>query len=266
MRAPLLIVLIVALTAQAPQTPAAFFLAARTAWLAKPLPPYITYTLAGTFVFGHRTRTFVETVLYRTRDRAAFERRSIDNASPELRFGEASFSPEITFGVAPRTAEHAALVNPDTSSGELPTIGRVAVTTLPYTVTDAGNETVEGTACRHLHLEPQGDPIAHSLREVCIDPATLDVLQVDAVTRVQKGPFTKTIPFEATYHEAGPFWMLDRFHVTGRVHVFFATLSGAGTITVTKIAYPSSIPDYYFTRAAYDAHAADRAKDGLDTP
>jgi hypothetical protein len=116
--------------------------------------------------------------------------------------------PTETFGFVPAQAP-AAAPTPAPDATILPVIAAVRATLrYPYNVRFVGIEDVSDRAAYHLQLDPREAPDAYPLRELWIDVATYDVLQVVAKQFERLGPIVVPYSISARYGQEGPYWLI----------------------------------------------------------
>ncbi|MBD5634316.1 MAG: hypothetical protein IAI49_07535, partial [Candidatus Eremiobacteraeota bacterium] len=142
---------------------------------------------------------------------------------------------------------------PDPDSSEAPkTIAVARARSRPYAVTTVGFETADGIDTVHLKLVPYSEPDRHIVRDLWIDRRTFGVVRLAGEARAAAG-LARAI-FEARYAETATSQTL--LLVTGYVKAQLAIIKIGADFRVeqSNIAFPETLPDWYFNQRAYDAH------------
>ncbi len=240
----------------------ALYDAAFDRWRALPLPPFAAYRAHGVATRRGHVKEWKDDVWYRESDgRCTTVGVALDAGDrpdpPE--FGARCFSPRYSFTFVPQRngsgggALPMDVPAPEPGAGaDLKTIGSVSVRARPYEVTFEGDESVDGTAVAHLSLRPYGDPSKHILRDVWIDRATNGVVRL-------RGEATASahlirLVFDAFYDESESEQSLRRIVGYGKAQLLLVKVGADFTYALEGLAYPDSLPDWYFDRRAYFAH------------
>jgi hypothetical protein len=126
--------------------------------------------------------------------------------------------PTETFGFVPIDGV-AAPPAPQPSVSSLPVIASVHATVrYPYDVRLIGTETIGDRNAYHLLLEPRRSPEDYPLRELWVDAATYDVLEVVAVQFARLGPISIPYRVNARYAEQGPYWLISHAEAGATIH------------------------------------------------
>ncbi len=234
----------------------------------RPPPAYVTYVLERKqltdqgfpdYVDSYKTKYWVRNV-----DRAALTRRILrDINRGEMKFDRPAFNESRDpgpptadlFEPAPRKSQPVSFVpTPEPNASSLPTIGKISVTgEFDYRVDTIA---VEGDEL-HLTILPTRDPDRNRLRELFVDRKTLELHKLIATDKlfllgssdVYGVTFTVTLG------------MLDGVPVVKSIHgVVGDGYQGDGTIidyTFRDIAFPTTLPAWYFDSRSYAQHEAD---------
>jgi len=253
-----------ATVAGAPQASAqnsaeALYDSAYARWAALPLAAFATYDGRITFVRNAKSKTRLETIVYRRSDRrcriAGVALDAHDKPDPP-EVTDRCFAPDYAFTFVPQSGAGAAAIDLDVPtpvpSGESEsgpaaapkTIGAVQVRVRPYAVVFAGDEIVEGKETAHLSLRPFRDPRKNVLRDVWIDRLTNGVVRLRG--EATAGPDVLHVIFDAYYFEDGSSQTLHRVEARAKAQILFVRESGTISLELTNIAYPASIPSSVF--------------------
>ncbi len=136
--------------------------------------------------------------------------------------------PTETFGFVPPEAA-AAAPQPAAAATNLPVIAAVHATVrYPYNVNFVGIETVVDRAAYHLQMDPRQSSDAYPLREIWIDAATYDVLQVVAQQFERLGPIAIPYLINARYAQQGPYWLIAHVEAGATIHAGLFSYSSSG--------------------------------------
>lgn len=234
----------------------------------RPPPAYVTYVLERKqltdqgfpdYVDSYKTKYWVRNV-----DRAALTRRVLrDINRGEMKFDRPAFNESRDpgpptadlFEPAPRRSQPVSFVpTPEPSASSLPTIGKISVTgEFDYRVDTIATEGDE----LHLTILPTRDPDRNRLRELFVDRKTLELHKLVATDKlfllgssdVYGVTFTVTLG------------ILDGVPVVKTIHgVVGDGYQGDGTVldyTFRDIAFPTTLPAWYFDSRTYAQHEAD---------
>lgn len=232
------------------------------AYAARPQAPFVTYTIRRAQLTADGMPDFLwsytDRVWYRASDSTALERRVFRGRLGGLHFAQVSFNGPWDPG--PPTADvfglaHITAVAPSAINTAYKTIASVVSTAGPsYEVTSAQLEAGQW----HLRVRPFHVTDAHILRELWADSTTFEL--------------RKAIVADKLFIEAGPvFDQLDTMtfalvngheaitHIHARAN-FNDEPGGAGSdvdYDFMDVAYPATLPDWYFQPGTYGAHVAE---------
>ncbi len=181
---------------------------------------------------------------------------------PEF-LGPFAWSLRSQIHVAP--SDDATAMQPDFSG--LKTIATVHVAAKPsYTIGHAPGEpvpivNVDGRPAYHLELHPVNDPAKHNLRDLWIDVATHDVLEVHFAGRYSPGPGAPSSPTDARayFRNVLGCWVIVRDVWTYEDSPMLYTFD----VQNDEIGLPPTLPDWLFDSAAYLEHERAREPDYL---
>lgn len=233
----------------------------------RPPPPYVTYTFIrkqnATNGYPDPVDSYTRHYWVRSVDRAALRRDVFrDDYEGPLAFDRAAFNEDRDPGpptadvfepapVRPHPIEF--VPTPEPSYTAPPVIGGIQVfVEADYTVTSVD---VQGQLV-HLVVQPKRDPSRNRIREIFADKDTLELRRLVATDTLFVGsseryPATFTIDLS----------MLGGIPVVTDIHgVVGGGYSGDGqtvTMQFRDIAFPTSLPDWYFNPRTYAQHQND---------
>ncbi len=237
---------------------------AKRTWRARPLPPFVAYTLVRetrlNLVYDMHD-SYRDRVWYRARDGVALTRRV--GGDGELHLEQPTFDAAKDPG--PPTADLFGLpllsAAPPPEASDAVVIGRaVATAEYDYTVTRAQIVSDRGETRYLLAVRAVRDPDRNRLQEVIIDPETGALLRVKArdhlfvldaekrVIDVTPDAFDMTIANVAGV----PTIVTIEARSLRRDGIFDAT-----TYRFEDVTFPTSLPDWYFDEKSYGAHRKD---------
>jgi hypothetical protein len=232
----------------------------------RPPPPYVTYTLVRAQNMDTGFPDYVGSYTYhvwvRSTDRAALGRKVFrDTARGPLEFMRPAFNEARDPGpptadifepapIRPHPIEF--VPTPEPAQTELPIIGSVVVANdLDYNVESL---TVEGNLL-HLKIKPIRDPLRNRLREIWADKTTYELRKLIATDRLFADGKIYGETFTITMAT------LDGRPVVTDIH---GTAAGGYTgdgaqvdFHFRDIAFPATLPPWYFDAHAYGAHQTD---------
>jgi hypothetical protein len=233
----------------------------------RPPPPYVTYTLARAQLTDTGFPDYVGSYTYhiwcRTSDRAALGRKVFrDVARGPLEFMRPAFNEPRDPG--PPTADvfepaplHPHPIDfvptPEPQQTALPVIGSVrAIGDFDYNVQSLK---VEGDLL-HLRIAPIRDPERNRLREIWADKQTYELRKLIATDRlfITGGP-SYGVTFTVTMGTLDGRPIVTDIH--GKVGDGYAGDGVEVDFHFRDIAFPSSLPAWYFDPRTYGAHADD---------
>jgi hypothetical protein len=236
----------------------------------RPPPPFVTYTLVRAQKTEQGYPDYVESYTYhiycRTSDRASLARRVYrDTYRGDPEFQRPAFNEERDpgpptadlFEPAPIKSHPISFVpTPEPTREELRQIGTVkTIGEFDYKVV-AMERTDEQI---HLSIVPTRDVLRNRLRELWVDAKTYELQKVVATDRlfVQNGPIYG-VTFTITLK------MLQGFPIVTDIHgVIGDNYHGDGETVdfqFRDVAFPATLPDWYFDARAYGQHLAEMPK------
>ena len=240
----------------------------------RPPPPYVTYTLVRKQTLDDGYPDLVNSYTYhiwcRTLDRAALGRKVYrGSARGTLEFLRPSFNEPWDPG--PPTADlfEPAPVHPHTNPREfVPTPEpKVSLPPVIASVTSLGefdyrvtNVAVEGQVI-HVSLTPRRDPDRNRLRELYVDARTLELQQVVATDKLYETDTHHVYPmlFTVTLGWMNNMPIVTHIHGTPTLEQDAEYLGKDATVDYdfNDIAFPASLPDWYFNPRSYAEHVND---------
>jgi hypothetical protein len=233
----------------------------------RPPPPYVTYTLLRSQLTDQGYPDYVNSYTYhvwcRTSDRAALGRKVFrDGYRGPLEFMRPAFNEPRdpgppaadVFEPAPARPHPIAFApTPEPSFTDLPIIASVvAVGDFDYRVTSLRTE---GQAL-HLHIEPIRKPERNRLREIWADKTTYELRKLTATDKlfVDKGP-TYSVAYTITMGTLEGRPVVSDVH--GDVGDGYFGDGQKVDFHFRDVAFPPTLPAWYFDPRAYAAHAND---------
>ena len=240
----------------------------------RPPPPFVTYTLVRKQTLDDGYPDLVNSYTYhvwcRTSDRAALGRKVYrGSARGPLEFLRPSFNEPWDPGpptadlfepapLHPHTNPRTFVPTPEPTGTMPPVIASVTVLgEFDYRVTRVVNE----GHLIHVSLQPRRDPDRNRLRELYVDAKTLELQEVVATDKLYEEDSHHVYPMVFTITLG---WMHDMPVVT---HIHGAPtleqdaeyLGKDATVDYdfTDIAFPASLPGWYFDPRSYAAHVQD---------
>jgi hypothetical protein len=240
----------------------ALLIRARAVFRTRALPPYIVYTLDRRDTIDGMydpSDTYTTRVWYRTADGTALTRRVYNGrAKGALVFERPRFDAALDPG--PPTAdifEPAAPQNePHAQGGAQSNLPTIAIVRAPVEA-DYRAEAVDCTLTAvHLVLTPRRDPDRNRLRELWVDSTSARVMRFIANDRLYDGMTDLWVPdvFDVAFAAGGDIALVETIHARAE------TLGGAiseSSYRFEDVAFPVSLPDWYFQPSRYGAHARD---------
>jgi hypothetical protein len=116
-----------------------------------------------------------------------------------------------------------------------------------YRITFAGMVNDDNQPAYRLLLQSvSGDPNAHALRQLVVDPTTYRARQVVMEVSEHKALYGGRIAITANFSQVGPYWISTTGSITGRGYYMIFFLNGSYTFTTSNIRFPENIPAAYF--------------------
>ncbi len=236
----------------------------------RPPPPFVTYTIERKQLasngFPDYADSYIDHVWTRTVDRASLQRRVFrDYARGELEFNRPAFNEPRDPGpptadvfepapVKPHPVEF--VPTPEAQASTEIVIGTVrALTENEY---DVQERTFEGGDV-HLKLLPRRDPERNRIREIFADQKTYELHKVIANDRLYvQGDKNYGVIFTITMG------MLKGYPIVTKVHGDVLDGYDGDGVKVDyffrDIAFPDTLPDWYFDKRQYAQHRAEAPK------
>jgi hypothetical protein len=230
--------------------PTAIFTQAQTAWSARAIPAYESFTLpcsVTTLSDKCSPGTQVQFIV-RLSDGRSFAQTIPADGTPAtvLLHGSFLFGPAgAPLGFYRRSpVPGAPAPPPNLAEDPMTAITTVTAVDRAYEITLAGTEAIGACTCYHLHLRPLRDPQSYPLRELWVDTTSYDVVRLTYVR-----PYNATIA-DVTYDFApvGPraIWAIVHIQAQAVTHGFLNTHVEKVDEDLANIAFPASEPDADF--------------------
>jgi hypothetical protein len=245
----------------------------------RPPPPYITYTLVRKQTLDDGYPDLVNSYTYhiwcRTFDRAALGRRVYRGSSRgTLEFLRPSFNEPWDPGpptadlfepapAHPHNDPRTFVPTPEPTGSLPPTIAVVtAMGEFDYRI----NNIVREGNVLHLSLQPRRDPDRNRIRELYVDATTLELQQIVATDKLFEegdgGNHVYPMLFTATLGWMNNMPLVTHIHGTPTYEQDAEYLGKDATVDYdfNDIAFPGSLPAWYFDPRSYAAHLDDMPK------
>jgi hypothetical protein len=241
----------------------------------RPPPPYVTYTLIRKQTLDDGYPDLLNSYTYhiwcRTYDRAALGRRVYHgSARGTLEFLRPSFNEPWDPGpptadlfepapVHPHNNPREFVPTPEPSGSLPPVIASVtALGEFDYRITRVANE---GDLV-HVSLVPRRDPDRNRLREIYADAKTLELKEViatDKLYETDNGNHVYPMLFTVTLGWMNNMPVVTHIHGTPTYETDAEYLGRDATVDYdfNDIAFPGSLPDWYFDPRSYAGHTSD---------
>jgi hypothetical protein len=240
---------------------------ARATFHAHERPRFVAYTLARrefTYDIPDFENTYTVRIWYRAADRTALSRR-LDGkrATGALHFTRPAFNEPVDPGPPTGDIFELAPPRPGTApepapSEPLRTIATLAIAgQLDYRARFAGVE----DGAYHLELTAYRDPERNRLRDIWIDPVSFETRRVRANDRLFLLPTGLWVPdlFDVYLEMRDGLPVIRRIESTTDVDSYAASHGPhfRAEYRFDDIAFPASLPDWYFQPKTYRAHASE---------
>jgi hypothetical protein len=245
----------------------------------RPPPPYTTYTLVRKQTLDDGYPDLVNSYTYhiwcRTFDRAALGRKVYRGSSRgTLEFLRPSFNEPWDPGpptadlfepapARPHTSPRDFVPTPEPTGSLPPTIAVVtAMGEFDYRITNIARE----GGVLHLSLQPRRDPDRNRIRELYVDATTLELQQIVATDKLfdegDNGNHVYPMLFTVTLGWMNNMPVVTHIHGTPTYEQDSEYLGKDATVDYdfNDIAFPSSLPAWYFDPRSYAAHVDDAPK------
>lgn len=240
----------------------------------RPPPPYVTYTLVRKQTLDDGFADLVNSYTYhiwcRTLDRAALGRRVYrGSARGSLEFLRPSFNEPWDPGpptadlfepapAKPHTSPLTFVPTPEPTGSAPPLIASVSVMAeFDYRVTAVSTE----GDVTHVSLVPRRDPDRNRLRDLYVDTKTLELKEVVATDKLYDEDSHHVYPmmFTVTMGMLAGMPVVTHIHGTPTYESDADYLGRDATVDYdfTDIAFPASLPQWYFEPRSYATHVDD---------
>jgi hypothetical protein len=231
--------------------PTAIFTQAQTAWSARAVPAYESFTLpcSSTLLATRCSADAQVQFIVRLSDGRSFAQTIAGDGSPGtvLLHGGYIVGPAgAPFGFYRRAPVPGATVAPPPNLAEDPiaTITTVTAVDRAYAITLAGTEAIGSCTCYHLRLRPLRDPQSYPLRDLWVDTTTYDVVRLTYVWPYNGTTADITYDFAAVGPRA--IWVIVHIQAEAVTHGFLNTHVERVDEDLANIAFPASEPDADF--------------------
>ena len=236
-----------------PITPEQMFSRAQQAWSARPAPRYESFDLACSVVAQGCADPDVVRFVMRLSDGktyATFVSAKDGSARVWFSGGKVTGPSYTPFGFYRRIGSSTVNVSPpsnlapDPFATPLPTIATVTAIVHAYDVTDAGEEAVNGFACRHLALTPIDAPDRYPLRDLWVRESDYQIVRLNYV-RPRDGSYAIVT---YTFAPVGPDAVWTVVHVDAAVPIrtLFWGHTDHASFDLKNISFPATEPDQDF--------------------
>jgi hypothetical protein len=135
---------------------------------------------------------------------------------------------------------------PNLAQDPLQTIATVTASGHVYDIELTGEERIDGRLCYHLTLRPTIDPDRYPLRDLWVDEATFDVVQL-AYERPYDEKHTRALVLYR-FAPVGPehLWTIVHIEAQASVRGLFSTKVERISDDLSDLSFPTSAPDWYF--------------------
>jgi hypothetical protein len=132
------------------------------------------------------------------------------------------------------------------------TIGRVTARARAYDVAYVGDEDIDGIRTAHLALRAYRDPDHHVLHDVWIDRATRGIVRMHGA--ISLAAHAASVDFAVDYDETPTTQLVRRVSGYAKAQLLLVKIGGDFVFTLTHAAYPTTLPDWYFTKNGWRDH------------
>jgi len=238
----------------APPSPYAIVSRAQTAWEARTVPPFLSFEIpcADTFLAPHCQPGTAVAFVVRMSDGRTYAQTV---ATPPVRlmcggfiYGPAS-TPLAFFRRIDANNVPGPLASPPPENFAADPFGpraiaSVVVTDRAYTVTLAGTERLDGATVYHLQLQPNYEPEQHPLRDLWVDAASFEVLQLGYARHAQSGAPQGTVAYRFAQVGPGRIWAIVSIDAT--LPVTAAAPAAHLHSDLANVTFPAQEPPWIF--------------------
>ncbi|HTA38186.1 MAG TPA: hypothetical protein VK760_03880 [Candidatus Acidoferrales bacterium] len=249
---------IVALVSPAPSALSPYDIVGRaqTAWEARFVPAYVSFTIpcADTFLDARCEPKAIVNFVVRMDDGRTYAE-ATDVPGTPLMCGGFIYGPASTpFGFFRRIGSDnvpASLATPPPPENFAAdpfgpkAIASVTVTDRAYTVTLTGIENLDGATVYHVHLEPNYAPDAHPLRDLWIDTTTFEVLQLTYARHAESGAPAGTVRYRFAQVGSNRIWAI--VYIDATLPVKGSRTAANPHSDLADITFPKEEPAWRFT-------------------
>jgi hypothetical protein len=232
----------------------AIFLRAQQAWVARTVPPYESFRIAcgQTFLADKCGAGDVVAFTVRMLDGRSFAQTLPANGNPARVLLRGAFitgpagTPLGFYRMLPTAGLPAPSPPPNLAPDPLQTIATVTANSHAYDITLLGEESIGNRRCYHLGLRPRFDPDRYPLRELWVEEATFEVVQL-----LYQRPYDERQSWAFVRYRFAPvgetrIWTIVHIDAEATTHGLFSSKTERVTDDLTDITFPASAPSWYF--------------------
>jgi hypothetical protein len=235
-------------------SPSEVFRQAQRVWQARAVPPYESFRVScdRTFLAARCDSGDIVEFTVRMTDGRTFARALSANGDAATVLMQGGY---ISGPVGTPLGFYRALPNdesppmpspPNLAQDPLQTIATVTATAHVYDIELAGEERIDGRLCYHLTLRPTIDPDRYPLRDLWVDEASFEVVQL-AYERPYDEKHTRALVLYR-FAPVGPehLWTIVHIEAQASVRGLFSTRIERVSDDLSDLSFPTSAPDWYF--------------------
>ena len=232
----------------------AIFLRAQQAWVARAVPPYESFHIAceQTFLADKCGAGEVVAFTVRMRDGRSFAQTlPSDGAAPRVLLRGAFISgpagtPLGFYRVLPNGASPLPSPPPNLAPDPLQTITTVTANSHVYEIHLLGEESIGNRRCYHLALHPRIDPDRYPLRELWVEEATFEIVQLLYERPYDERQTRAFVRYRFAPVGVAHVWSIVHIDAEATTHGFLSSKTERVTDDLSDITFPASVPDWYF--------------------
>ena len=234
--------------------PTAIFLRAQQIWAARAAPPYESFRIRceQTFLAPRCTAGEVVAFTVRMSDGRTFAQTLPANGGAPtvlLRGGYIAGPAGTPLGfyrVLPNAGAAPASPPPNLAPDPLQTIATVTANSHAYDIALVGEESVEGWRCYHLRMRPRLDPDRYPLRDLWVDEATFQLVQLTYERPYDERHARVSVVYRFAPVGAEQIWTIVHIEAAATIHGFLSSMTERVSDDLTGIGFPAGEPDSYF--------------------
>jgi hypothetical protein len=235
-------------------SPYEIFRQAQRVWQARVVPPYESFRVScdRTFLAARCESGDIVEFTVRMTDGRTYARAFSANgdASKVLMQGGYISGPVETplgfYRALPNDGPSPMPSPPNLAQDPLQTIATVTATAHVYDIELTGEERIDGRLCYHLTLRPTIDPDRYPLRDLWVDEASFEVVQL-AYERPYDEKHTRALVLYR-FAPVGPehLWTIVHIEAQAAERGLFSTRIERVSDDLSDLSFPTSAPDWYF--------------------